>query len=213
MRLTKNHNSQTSHNSPPLARRKTSTASDRDTPLRQTNNHPAILEHLPVFVYLLTREYTFSYVNSCFRKEFGIPDEHTRCYSIMRKSHEPCANCPAMDVFTDKQNRVWQWTDNLRGNSYQIHDIPYGNIDETALVLGVGINITQSAQAEKNCKESSSKEEFLRICCYCNKIHNKIGQWQRVEAYFAEEQDIRFSHSICPQCMHIHYPEIQMEID
>lgn len=173
-----------------------------------TDNRLEILEHLPVFVYLLTKEYTLSYVNRCFRKEFGLPDQHTRCYSILRKSHKPCDPCPAMCVFSDRQERVWQWSDTLRGNVYQMYDIPYGNIEETSLVLGVGINLSQSARAPQHRDQPSSSGDFLRICCYCQKIHNKRGQWQRVEAYFAAEQNIRFSHSICPQCMHVHYPDL-----
>lgn len=180
-------------------------------PATQASNHLQILEHLPVFVYLLTSDYTFSYVNTFFRKNFGIPDQLTRCYSILRKSHEPCDSCPAMAVFADKKERIWQWNDTMRGKMYQIHDIPYGDSDETMRVLGVGIPLSRT---EKNIKSdkphASTDDDFLRICCYCNKIHNKAGHWQRVEAYFAEAQHLRFSHSICPQCMHLHYPEISI---
>ncbi|SHO43106.1 hypothetical protein SAMN02745220_00297 [Desulfopila aestuarii DSM 18488] len=194
--------------SPAFTCRATSPTANPAIPLNNQEDNLQILEHLPVFIYLLTKDYTLSYVNHAFRKEFGIPDQFTRCYSILRKSNEPCNPCPAMDVFSDNKERVWQWQDTLRGNMYQVHDIPYGNIEETARVLGVGINLTRIAHTEKKREQYFSANDFLRICCYCNKIHNKSGEWQRVEAYFSEEQNIRFSHSICPQCMHTHYPDI-----
>lgn len=166
-----------------------------------------ILDQLPVFVYLLTRDYTLHYVNSCFRSEFGVPDQFTRCYSIMRKSHSPCEKCPAMEVFGDRQERVWQWSDTLRGNTYEVHDIPYGDQKSPDFVLGVGINLGQRVAH----LPPSSQENFVTICSYCRKIRNDKGRWQCLEGYFGEQHNLLFSHGICPHCLQVHYPELHIE--
>lgn len=41
---------------------------------------------------------------------------------------------------------------------------------------------------------------LLPICSYCKSVRNDDNYWQKVEAYFAEHADVRFSHGICPGC-------------
>ena len=54
-------------------------------------------------------------------------------------------------------------------------------------------------------------EAILPICMYCKKIHleepARPDKWMEVEAYFAEQDDLRFSHGICPACLQKHYPD------
>ena len=42
---------------------------------------------------------------------------------------------------------------------------------------------------------------LLPICCYCKKVRDDHNYWQQVEHYLAHHGDLRFSHSICPDCM------------
>ena len=41
---------------------------------------------------------------------------------------------------------------------------------------------------------------LLPICSYCKKVRDDKNYWQRVEGYFAEHTEVRFSHGICPDC-------------
>jgi DNA-binding response OmpR family regulator len=41
---------------------------------------------------------------------------------------------------------------------------------------------------------------LLPICAYCKKIRDDHNYWQQVEAYLSSHSDVRFSHSICPEC-------------
>ena len=47
---------------------------------------------------------------------------------------------------------------------------------------------------------------LLPICANCHKIRNDEGYWQRLEIYFMEHSDTRFSHGICPDCRQKLYP-------
>ena len=167
-----------------------------------------ILELLPAFIYLLTREYTFHYVNTSFRREFGIPDQFTRCHSILRKCHEPCDPCPAMRVFADGRTRTWVWKDTVRGNVYEVSDIPLTTGDDTELVLGVGYNITRRWEEKRRSQRSVTPEKLVKVCCHCNKIRNRKGNWQNMVSYFTDEHQFSFSHCICPECMQQHYADI-----
>ena len=48
---------------------------------------------------------------------------------------------------------------------------------------------------------------LLPICSCCKKIRNDGGYWQHVESYLQEHTEADFSHGICPDCAHSHYPE------
>jgi sigma-B regulation protein RsbU (phosphoserine phosphatase) len=43
-------------------------------------------------------------------------------------------------------------------------------------------------------------QRLLPICCYCKRIRGDGDYWQQVEAYLAAHAEVRFSHSICPDC-------------
>lgn len=173
--------------SPPAGRqqppRKGTSLQTHGGSLFTARNCQEILDHLPMFVYLIPRDFTLRYVNSSFRKEFGIPDQFTRCYSILRKVNKPCEQCPAMSVFADTKERSWLWKDGLRGKVYEVYNVPYGNIEETSLVLGIGVNVTATLQRRQQSAVHDHPDDFLRICCYCNKINNRKGHWQKVESY------------------------------
>lgn len=52
---------------------------------------------------------------------------------------------------------------------------------------------------------------LLPICSYCKQIRDDRGYWNRIERYVSERSDAQFSHSICPECMRKHFPEIDLE--
>jgi DNA-binding response OmpR family regulator len=53
---------------------------------------------------------------------------------------------------------------------------------------------------------------LLPICAYCKKVRNDKNYWEQVEAYFSSYVDVRFSHSICPECFESQVkPELEKE--
>ena len=49
---------------------------------------------------------------------------------------------------------------------------------------------------------------ILPICANCKKIRDDKGAWSQVESYISRHSDVRFSHSICPECAKKLYPEL-----
>jgi CheY-like chemotaxis protein len=49
---------------------------------------------------------------------------------------------------------------------------------------------------------------FLPTCAHCKKIRDKQGTWSAIETYITEHSEAQFSHSLCPDCVHIYFPEI-----
>lgn len=49
---------------------------------------------------------------------------------------------------------------------------------------------------------------ILPICMHCHRIRNDRESWDRIETYIQNHSDATFSHGICPECLHEHYPDI-----
>ena len=56
--------------------------------------------------------------------------------------------------------------------------------------------------------EVQTLEGLVPICAGCKKIRDDQGFWQQVEKYVSDRSGARFSHSFCPDCLRIHYPDI-----
>ena len=52
-------------------------------------------------------------------------------------------------------------------------------------------------------------KRLLPICSYCKKIRTDQEFWLNVDRYFEAHMDVNFTHSICPECMTMHYPDAE----
>jgi len=53
---------------------------------------------------------------------------------------------------------------------------------------------------------------LLPICGNCKKIRDDKGYWNQIESYMVRHTDIKFSHSLCPDCLRQIYPEFADEV-
>ncbi len=51
---------------------------------------------------------------------------------------------------------------------------------------------------------------LLPICCHCKKIRDDKGYWNQIETYIRYHSEAEFSHSICPECAKLLYPDIDL---
>ncbi|WP_419658869.1 response regulator receiver protein [Desulfosarcina variabilis str. Montpellier] len=78
------------------------------------------------------------------------------------------------------------------------------------LQMRLAEQVTALQQALKHIK---TLQGIIPICSFCKKIRNDKGYWDQVEAYVGKHSQAEFSHSICPECMAIHYPEYADEVE
>jgi response regulator RpfG family c-di-GMP phosphodiesterase len=45
-------------------------------------------------------------------------------------------------------------------------------------------------------------EGIVTICMYCKQIRSNSDSWHQLEQYITEHSEARFSHGICPACVH-----------
>jgi nitrate/nitrite-specific signal transduction histidine kinase len=50
---------------------------------------------------------------------------------------------------------------------------------------------------------------LLPICAGCKKIRDDQGYWNQIEAYIQRHSDVRLTHSMCPDCAKMYFPDLQ----
>jgi hypothetical protein len=65
------------------------------------------------------------------------------------------------------------------------------------------------ARLEKSLAEVKLLSGFLPICSACKKIRDDKGYWNQIETYISTHSQAQFSHSLCPECLHRLYPNLQ----
>jgi PAS domain S-box-containing protein len=116
-----------------------------------------VLETLPVYVVLLSADYHVPFANRFFRERFGESDGR-RCYEYLFDRTEPCETCETYTVLKTKGAHHWQWT-GPDGRDYDVHDFPFVDSDGTALILEMGVDVTDRKRAEAALKESNETLE------------------------------------------------------
>jgi len=67
------------------------------------------------------------------------------------------------------------------------------------------------ALAEKKAllKEVKVLRKLLPICSGCRRIRDENNQWWPLDEYVRAHSDTNFSHTICPSCKDIYYPDLK----
>ncbi len=60
--------------------------------------------------------------------------------------------------------------------------------------------------ADVSARAKAVLEGILPICSFCKRIHQPDGTWQPLESYISARSGVRFSHGLCEDCRHEHYP-------
>lgn len=118
----------------------------------------ALLDGLPAYVYLQGPDHSIRFANRVFRKQFGDPGGKP-CYKVITGRDKPCPRCRPFEVFDTGEPLEWEWAQR-DGRTYQIYDYPFSDIDGTALVLELGIDITERKRAQREKRELEA--QFLQ---------------------------------------------------
>jgi PleD family two-component response regulator len=69
--------------------------------------------------------------------------------------------------------------------------------------------VASNRKLEQALAEVRQLQGLLPICSYCHKVRDDRNYWQRIESFFLENSDLRFSHGICPDC----YEKLLKDLD
>lgn len=66
-------------------------------------------------------------------------------------------------------------------------------------------------ELQETVNEVQTLRSILPLCCYCKKVRDDEGYWERVDIYIHKHNLADISHSICPECMLKHYPDTDLD--
>lgn len=85
---------------------------------------------------------------------------------------------------------------------------------ERTEVLNGALQTANAELEERNRELVHAFEEIvvlrgiIPICSHCKKVRNDDGFYEAVEHYIHRHSEADFSHTVCPDCMQEHYPEV-----
>ncbi len=101
----------------------------------------AVLENLPVYIFLRDPRGAIRFANHSFRKRFGDPDA-PQTQTLLDQREGLWEDSQAYQVFATKTPQGWEWYHAANNTYYQAYDYPFTDIDGSALVMEFGIEIT-----------------------------------------------------------------------
>jgi PAS domain S-box-containing protein len=116
-----------------------------------------VLETLPVYVILLSKDYHVPFANRFFRERFGASGGR-RCYEYLFNRTESCENCETFKVLETNAPHHWEWIGPDERN-YDIYDFPFMDTNGSALILEMGIDVTATKKAQAALKQANDTLE------------------------------------------------------
>jgi hypothetical protein len=152
-----------------------------------------------------------------YAKRFIHPDDLPLFSQLVKKN----AECRDTESVSDFEHRIIRRDGKVRYVFTRVRIIRDGS-KHPARFYGTDQDITDRKLAEEEreklilkLREALSQVKalsgLLPICSSCNKIRNKQGHWEQMETYIRDRSEADFSHSICPECAEMLYPEIMKE--
>lgn len=149
------------------------------------------------------------------------PDSLSRCTELLAeamKEHEQgkqVARTVELELMHKEGNTYWV---EIRAKFLQKDDNPLK-------IVGITRDITLKKRIEQQLEQQNKKllealeekerllkqiqvlQALLPVCSGCKRIRDDDGKWWPLEAYIREHTDSDFTHTICPDCKDVLYPE------
>lgn len=127
-----------------------------------------------------------------------------KCYTVTHGLPDPCwlhgiPLCPAMISF-EKNTRSSAIHKHLIHNEIVVEEVVSTPFNGKDFVIHEFRNINNLLDLRNG---------ILVICSACMRVRDKNGYWYPLDTYVHQQTGTDFSHTICHECRHRLYPDIQ----
>ena len=192
-----------------------------NTPIIHTNTYlRTVVDSMPCAIFVVDNDFNIIDLNPSARNLFKLKSDailHRLCGEVLHCKHaiESDGGCGTTKVCPDCvfRNSVELACDGKRAHKKRYKmKIEYGGefFDLHMLVTTSPFNYGNNKfvlMAIEDITEIITLQRLLPICSICKKIRNDNDYWESVSDYLRKHADLKFTHSICPECAHKHYSE------
>jgi len=182
--------------------------------------YQAILDALPLPIFIVDQDLHIQEVNSAARKTFGLDrelelkqrsGEVLHCLNSLEVP-EGCGRGPSCTDCVIRNSVV----SCLAGQGIHRRRMKFtAQNDNTKRDLELLVTVTPLPDETGNLAvlileditELTLLKNIIPICMHCKKLRDDQQFWQQVEGYFHHFIGVEFSHGICPACLEEHYPD------
>ncbi len=131
---------------------------------RLQREYQTLFEKVPCYVTVINRDFRVVKANEMFRRVFGEP-RGERCYEMLKRRHEPCAECPAEQTFLDGGSHTSSHVGVTRGGDaahYVVSTSPLIQSDGTTThVIEMALDVTRLHHLETELERANALREAL----------------------------------------------------
>ncbi|MHB0878864.1 MAG: hybrid sensor histidine kinase/response regulator [Anaerolineae bacterium] len=161
--------------------------------LAERQRFARVMDTLPAYLVLMTPDHHVPFANRYFRERFG-ESEGRRCFEYLFGRSEPCEVCESYKALSTGEPIEWEWT-GPDGHDYEIHDFPLTNADGSAVIMEVGIDITERKRAGAALRQANETledrvmERTAELQTINAALEEEISERTRVETALAQERE------------------------
>ena len=182
-----------------------------------------VIDALPTAVFVVDKGFKIFDLNPSAKKLFGIDSDvmlRRLCGEILHCMHaieskcgcgttEYCSDCVLRNSVEiagkgeTTHRKKYKMTIQKNGEKSIVHTLitasPFKYKDGKFVLLAV-----------EDITEFTTLKRLIPICSNCKKIRNDENYWEAVADYLNKHADLEFTHSICPECAHKLYPNLEL---
>ncbi len=175
--------------------------------------HPAILDSIPVPIFLVDDDVRILDLNAAAGSTFGLSREviyQRRGGEVLHCLHsqdvpEGCGRAPACKtcVIRNAVNHSVGGT----GTTRRRMKFETREPQQKELELLITANLLPQGDGKvvllivEDITELTKLRAIIPICSQCKRIRNEVEYWEQVEGYFHEYIGVEFTHGLCPDCL------------
>lgn len=135
----------------------------------------------------------------------AVPDVHVEIEDIIANGNSIITRWTAQGVHKGELFGVPPSKERIEANGLDWAIVADGKVVEVWSSWSLSFLLRQAQQ------ELRVLRGILPLCSYCKKIRDDRGYWEQVDVYIHKYSEADISHSICPECMKKHYPDIDIK--
>ena len=192
--------------------------------VKYSNIQCAVFDKLSHSVLVIDKDFNILLSNNAACKLMNCTDvKGQKCYTVTHNKEKHCQEeghqCPVQLSIESKESsqvvhkHIYDGVEVFEEITATPVFDDYGNL---LYIIEELRDISKLLKLESVVNHLRSEIETLHgiipICSSCKKVRDDEGYWSQVEQYLSTRSDVKFSHSLCPDCLHELYPEVEKRI-